>query len=163
LQRVCKLPQRFTEHLKSRGKKMIHELVYYSIANRDLTAADITDILNHSRRYNKENNITGCLLYYHNEFIQFLEGDSKSVKELYANITKDKRHSNIVLITEAEAEERLFNSWTMAFHTVNNQDINNIERTLFINNFLSFADFIDKPTMAIKLFLYHTKEMLLEK
>jgi hypothetical protein len=78
---------------------MIHELVYYSIANRDLTEANITDILNHSRRFNKDNNITGCLLFYNNEFIQFLEGDSKSVKDLYANIAKDKRHSNIVLLT----------------------------------------------------------------
>ena len=100
---------------------------------------------------------------YNNEFIQFLEGDSKSVKDLYANIAKDKRHSNIVLLTEADAEERIFKTWTMAFHSVNTMDIANFEKDLFVNNFLTFAAFIENPTMAVKIFRYQAKEMLWQK
>lgn len=136
------------------------ELIYRSVAVDHITRTDITDILNTARDFNEKNNITGCLLYHNGEFVQILEGDKKTVQDLYANIEKDKRHMHVLLLAEDEKKERMFKNWSMAFHEFNPDDIENIKKTLFVDNFTSIAKFSEKPTYAIKLFWYIAKQIL---
>lgn len=68
----------------------MYELIYYSTANPTLNANDISNILKTSRDFNLKNDITGCLLYYNNEFIQILEGDRMAIKKLYATLNRMK-------------------------------------------------------------------------
>lgn len=84
----------------------MYELLYCSSASQDLTPNDITDILEISRKCNSEREITGCLLYYEKQFIQIIEGDKQLIKDLFANIEKDIRHENVILLGENKKEKR---------------------------------------------------------
>ena len=55
------------------------ELIYRSIAVPNISDAGINAMLKTLRKFNSENNITGCLLFYNNEFIQILEGEEKTI------------------------------------------------------------------------------------
>lgn len=125
------------------------ELVYCSKAKPGLTREDISNILETAREFNSKNNITGCLLFHNEEFIQVLEGERNVVEELYSNIVKDERHFSAYLIASEEKQDRIFTKWSMAFHEFNREDI---ERRDFVNNFTSFADLAEKPTDAVELF-----------
>ena len=138
------------------------ELIYRSIARPAITAADIENILNTSRDFNAKNNITGCLLFHNNEFIQILEADKQIVKELYAKIEKDQRHTDVILLDENEKEQRIFPGWSMAYYDLNSNNINESDRLLFINNFIITADITEKPTHAVKLF-WHIAKLLVEE
>ena len=134
------------------------ELLYCSSARQDLTDDDITDILNTSRIWNFTHNITGCLLYYDKRFIQIIEGDKKSVKQLFQNIQKDPRHENITLLKENVKEERFFDHWSMAFEQLSRKDMENIDKVLMIDNFITFNALDYKLTKAMKLFCALAKE-----
>lgn len=136
------------------------ELIYRSIADKNITPTDVSNILNTARSFNEENSITGCLIFYDGEFIQILEGNQKLVKDLFANIEKDKRHNNVMLIAEGEKEERMFSNWTMAFHEFTNKDVKNINQALAIDNFISISKLTEKPTYAVELFWYMAKQLL---
>ena len=138
----------------------MYELIYSSLASRKLSTDDITDILKLARDFNSKNNISGCLLYHNQEFIQILEGDKKIVKDLYANIGNDDRHTNIILIAEGEKEERTFNDWNMAYHKLSDDDVQNMSRELFIDNFIAFSEMAKKPTFAMILFWNLAKQLL---
>lgn len=140
----------------------MYELIYCSNANKNLTAEDISTILKTAQDFNLKNGITGCLLYHNNEFLQILEGDTKTIRALYANIEKDKRHSNVILLAESEKDERIFENWSMAYHEINNSDIKNINQTLFIDNFIALSELSKKPTHAVKLFWHMAKQILEE-
>ena len=132
------------------------ELVYYSQANADLSSEDVSKILKNSRQFNSENNITGCLLYYNNEFLQILEGEKKNVLDLFAVIKKDKRHSNVLVLGEAKKDKRIFSDWHMAFHKF---DSHAEEENHFRSNIAAFSEMADKPTHVIDLFWTMAKHM----
>lgn len=130
----------------------MYELLYCSSASPDLTADDISDILKTSREWNSHHEITGCLLYYNNQFIQIIEGEKQSVKNLYANIEKDSRHQHIILLAENQKDERFFKNWSMAFKELSESDMENIDKVLFVNNFITFISLEYKLTKAAKMF-----------
>ena len=131
---------------------MLYELLYCSSASQGLTPDDITDILNISRKCNSEREITGCLLHYEKQFIQIIEGDKQLIKGLFANIEKDIRHNNIILLGENEKEKRFFNHWSMAFKKLSLIDMENIDEVLKVNNFVIYNALDYKMTKAMKLF-----------
>lgn len=138
----------------------MYELIYRSQARQDLTANDISDILEKARKFNSKNKITGCLLYHNNEFIQILEGEKETLHNLYKNIEKDPRHINVILLAEAEKQDRIFPNWSMAYHEIKTEDNININKLLFVNNFITLSELIAKPTRATKLFWYMAKQLL---
>ena len=138
----------------------MYELVYTSKASPDTTPEDIENILNKARTFNEKYNITGCLLYYNKEFIQILEGDRKVVRGLYKRISKDARHIDSMLITEGHKEERAFKDWSMAFHELNADDVNDMARELFKTNFIAFSEMAQKPTFPVIMFWNTARELL---
>lgn len=141
----------------------MYELIYRSIADPKITNLDIKAILNTSRKFNSENNITGCLLFHNKEFIQILEGDEKKVNDLYASIEQDKRHSNVRLVLSSKKESRMFSSWSMAYHELENNDIDTINKLLFEDNIKTFAELTEDRSEAVKLFWYMAKQLMKEK
>lgn len=136
----------------------MYELLYCSFANEDLTANDITDILKTSHKWNSLHGITGSLLYYDNQFIQIIEGEKQEVKDLYCKIQNDIRHKNVVLLGENEKKNRFFDTWSMAFKELSLSDMDNIDKVLSINNFITYNSFDYKLTKAMKLFCTLAKE-----
>lgn len=97
-----------------------YQLVYYSEASRDFSADDLIDLLKVSIKNNTAAGITGCLLYGNRKFIQLLEGPREEVLKLYERISNDKRHVNIMKVTEMSVNEKLFPKWAMGFHKMDN-------------------------------------------
>lgn len=138
----------------------MYELVYRSVAKTNISANDIMEILETSRDFNSKNEVSGCLLFHNDEFIQILEGEKKVVLQLFEKIQKDSRHSNILLLSKADKEERIFENWSMAYHELNENDSINIEQLLFVNNFITLSELIEKPTQASRLFWLMAKQLL---
>jgi hypothetical protein len=95
----------------------MHILFYSSVATREVSDAEIVNILNVSRKKNSQNNITGILVYQKKtrEFMQILEGEKEAVFNLLDTIENDQRHTSIHLVFDEEINERYFDNWSMAF------------------------------------------------
>ena len=138
----------------------MYELVYCSIANPNLKEKDIFNILEKAHNFNLKKSITGCLLFHNNEFIEILEGDKSVLHNLIEEIKKDVRHTSVMVLAENKIEKRVFDKWITAHHKVENDDIVNVDRLIFINNFLTLSELIPKPTHASRVFWYMVKQLL---
>ncbi|TAI46659.1 BLUF domain-containing protein [Flagellimonas allohymeniacidonis] len=90
-------------------------LVYRSTASPSFKKSQITEMLEKARVLNQERDITGCLLYYHGEFLQYLEGNQIKVLSLFDRIKTDPRHTNVEVLSNAEIKKREFHKWEMAY------------------------------------------------
>ena len=97
--------------------------VIYVSEKTDFSDNSLTNIFDTSEKNNPEKGITGCLLIGSNSYLQFLEGPSLAVEELYSKIKIDSRHKNIKTLHEQNVEERLFASWSMKFAPFNNLEL----------------------------------------
>jgi len=138
----------------------MYEIIYCSTAKPNLEDEDVANILEKARKHNAEHEITGCMLLHNNEFIQILEGDKKTLKGLIHKIERDTRHSNMMVLAENEIENRIFDKWSMAYHKIENDDVVDINKLIFVNNFLTLSELIAKPTHASRVFWYMAKQLL---
>ncbi|SIS89160.1 Sensors of blue-light using FAD [Zobellia uliginosa] len=99
-------------------------LVYTSIANIDFGTHEIQKLLERARDFNKRNHITGCLLFYKDRFVQYLEGEETVVRELFERIKKDSRNREVTLLSESKIQNREFDSWSMAFEHLKAENSN---------------------------------------
>lgn len=102
---------------------MLYELIYRSTAKSNLTEQDFKEILKTARGFNASNNITGCLLYHEGQFLQLLEGEFQVLLNLYDRIKRDPRHRDFLLLHMKETQSRVYQNWTMAFKSLNNNDL----------------------------------------
>lgn len=93
----------------------IFHLVYISQAADDLSYTDIRNILDVSRVHNTQAGITGVLILREGYFLQVLEGDEASIKDLVSRIEKDRRNSSLKVLIQDRGEQRIFAEWSMAF------------------------------------------------
>ena len=100
---------------------MTYQLTYISEPFPWINIEDINDILQISRTFNAENQLTGCLIYTKKLFMQILEGDQEIIEGLYERIEKDRRHFNVELINTQHVDERVFSKWTMAYLNLKEQ------------------------------------------
>lgn len=138
----------------------MYELIYCSIANPNLEEKDIFNILQKARDSNSKKGITGCLLFHDNKFIQILQGDKKNLQNLIEEIKKDVRHNSVMVLAENKIANRVFDKWSMAYHKVENNDVINLDRLIFVNNLLTLSELISKPTHASRVFWYMAKQLL---
>ena len=123
-----------------------------------MTPENISALLLKSKTYNQANAITGCLLYYGDEFIQLIEGDQKTVQDLYQRIIKDQRHTDIIFLGENQITERTFSDWNMAY--LNSAQNNEFDKPLFVRNMLTLSQMISGKTRGTKAFWYMAKQLL---
>ncbi len=93
----------------------LHEIIYVSLASRELTAEELAQLLDKARAHNAANGITGMMLYHRREFLQLLEGEQAVVQALYDRIAADPRHQQLRKIWDGPIRERGFPDWGMAF------------------------------------------------
>lgn len=106
---------------------MDHCIVYFSFSVKPFSEADITAILDQSRRYNTEHNLSGMLLYLNGSVIQVLEGKQDVVDLLYSRIKQDSRHRDVTQVFSRPILRRLFSQWSMGYETVTLQELDNIK------------------------------------
>ena len=102
---------------------MLVRLIYASHAARLIEPKDIESILDASRIYNVQHDITGLLCQGNSRFIQYIEGHRNRINELYAKIIHDERHQDIILLDYAPIDIRSFKEWSMGFLNVTNKRI----------------------------------------
>jgi hypothetical protein len=90
-------------------------------------------LLQNAREKNKRLDITGMLLHIEGSFIQYIEGEEVSVKELFKAIEKDSRLAAIKVIDSGNAKNRIFINWEMAYENFNINTINHIEKIDYPN------------------------------
>lgn len=98
------------------------QLIYVSSAATEYDADELDRILESSVRRNRNDGITGMLLYSRGTFLQVLEGEESSVDKTYARIAEDPRHKDICLIEREPVASRSFSSWHMGFRRITSAD-----------------------------------------
>jgi len=90
-------------------------LIYASTSTEALSADRLSDILRVSRQNNEGVGVTGMLLHIDGSFFQVLEGPGTRVEEVFARISDDPRHQNVVTIIRERIHRRAFGEWSMGF------------------------------------------------
>lgn len=117
-------------------------LIYISSAVTEPNDTELDAILESAVRHNKQQNITGMLLYAGGKFLQIIEGEKTDIDEAFNRIEQDSRHQNIIVLERAEIPMRSFEQWHMGFHRLTANDA--IERP-------GFAPFFEKGFNAEKI------------
>jgi hypothetical protein len=92
---------------------MLVRLMYASRASETVRPDALNAILKKSTLNNPAVGVTGVLCFSGEVFLQVLEGGRSQVSKLYNRITQDPRHSDVVLLSYEEIEERSFAGWAM--------------------------------------------------
>src|ERR1700683_2215540 len=90
--------------------------IYVSTANKLFSDQELAELLEQSRKANRDKGITGLLLYKDGCFMQFLEGAREDVLFLLNKIKVDPRHHGVIVVLQDEHGVREFSDWAMAFH-----------------------------------------------
>jgi hypothetical protein len=108
-------------------------LLYCSKVSDQNNVQEVIDSLEHidkcAQIHNAANNITGYLLYMDGYFIQYLEGNSELIKNLYLKICLDPRHKLISLLSYTDINKRAFQNWQKVF-SLNKHDVSDIPQAL---------------------------------
>jgi len=100
---------------------MIKTICYISDALEHESLNNIEKIYEKAKANNFKNNITGILIYKNQNFLQVLEGDSKTVDSTFAKIAYDARHHNIFKVINTSIEGRIFEDYNFGFTIINNK------------------------------------------
>ena len=92
---------------------MLVRLMYASRAAETVRPETLNAILKQSTGNNPGVGITGVLCFSGDIFLQVLEGGRSQVSKLYNRIAQDPRHSEVVLLSYEEIDERSFSGWAM--------------------------------------------------
>lgn len=103
---------------------MLKAIFYSSRKSDDLKVSDIEDLITHSIENNSKKDITGLLIEYKTNFLQYLEGPENAVYDLYNKIKKDQRHYDVILVQDLEIEKRIFPKWNMLFKHLEKNSLN---------------------------------------
>ncbi|WP_157647133.1 BLUF domain-containing protein [Actinomycetospora chiangmaiensis] len=96
--------------------EQVFRLVYRSrtTMGSENRPAELEEIFEVSRRKNHDRRLSGALLVWQDTFVQVLEGDEATVRELYATIDADQRHEKVETLDEGVVSARAFGQWAMA-------------------------------------------------
>ena len=133
----------------------MYQLNYRSIARPGLTLEDLDQILETAMSFNQKRNITGCLIYHQQSFVQILEGDKNDILEIYEKIKADERHRNVTLLWDNHTQKRFFEEWSMAFYNPNSKDMQQ-----FVNNMLLLSEFSNKSSGSLYSFWETVRRIL---
>ena len=96
----------------------MYTIIYKSTMSSGLTHNDIRSLLYYARSFNHENNISGCIFYGNQQFLQLIEGHQEVIVSLYKRIKNDNRHHSIQLLYDSTTQEKMFKDWNMVFFNV---------------------------------------------
>lgn len=92
----------------------LHEVIYVSRRAPWVTDQIIVDeIVLPAGMKNRRLDITGCLWFSNDRFLQIIEGPKTPVGQVFEAIQNDDRHQDIVTISSAPLAARSFSRWGM--------------------------------------------------
>jgi hypothetical protein len=96
-------------------ENLIH-VIYLSAASPDISEHDTVEFLNAARKANRQNDVSGLMLYMSGCFLLLLEGEAAKVDIASSAIFSDERSMRMIL--REPIAEREFPEWIMGFETV---------------------------------------------
>lgn len=111
--RIRQLPAHESGIGEDQGNHPFFQLAYTSTATDSMEEDDLQKILRKARSKNENLDITGLLLHAHGYFLQVLEGPESKVRDLYATIREDSRHTHVETLHSTQVAERTFPEWKM--------------------------------------------------
>lgn len=90
-------------------------LVYRSLTLPTLTKPAMRDIVERAQQKNRNNGISGFLVWKNSTVVQALLGSRQSVENLFAAIAADKRHTSVTKLFSEIDERAKFPDWSMQF------------------------------------------------
>jgi hypothetical protein len=134
--------------------------VYVSAAVDPFSASELVHLLDTARRNNAALGVTGMLLYKDGNFMQVLEGDEATVRNVYAKIERDPRHRGLLTLLQGTTEERQFADWSMAFRDLDAPEAGAIPGySEFLNTPLTGSEFVADPSRCQKLLAVFKRTM----
>ncbi len=103
------------------------QILYISSATNPMSTEQLLILLNQCIANNKNNGVTGMLLYGNATFMQALEGEENVIDEIYVKIQNDLRHTNIKLLHRKTIQRRQYSDWTMGFKRVSDKEFQKME------------------------------------
>lgn len=92
----------------------LYEVIYVSQRAPGVTDhVIIDDIVLPAGLKNRSLDISGCLWFSSDRFLQILEGPKAAVQDVYAKILRDDRHSEIRTLSSTYLSHRSFKRWGM--------------------------------------------------
>ena len=110
-------------------------LIYTSLAVGRPNQQDLEELLEQSRQRNKRQNITGMLLFKSGVYLQVLEGDENDVHEIFSDIEKDPRNTQVTKLLDEKIVRRDFPNWSMGFKRLDDSIENEAYNDVFDGNF----------------------------
>jgi hypothetical protein len=106
----------------------LEHLIYASVATQKFEASQLADLLQKARSANERRGLTGMLLHTDSDgsFFQVLEGEPRSIDQLFERILVDKRHSHLTTIIREPIVRRSFDEWTMGFSSVSPETLTEV-------------------------------------
>ena len=98
--------------------KSLISLIYASRSTEYFHEHEIPDLLQQVRVANAKQEITGMLLYICGSFLQVLEGQPEMIDAVFSRMLRDRRHTQLTLISRESILERAFEGWTMMHKTL---------------------------------------------
>ncbi len=133
--------------------KSYHSLCYVSSAKESLPSIDLEHLFHVNKRNNTELNISGILIYNNGNFLQILEGEEHKINTLFAKISDDSRHSNIIKLIHSPIDERIFDDYESGFIVV--EDSKNLYQLKSYLDWIKEAELItvDKVIRIVENFI----------
>src|ERR1700728_778113 len=94
---------------------LIH-VIYLGAASPDLSEHDTVKYLNEARKANRQNDVSGMMLYVGGCLLLLLEGEAAKVDAASRAVSSDEREMRMIL--REPISEREFPEWIMGFETV---------------------------------------------
>jgi Sensors of blue-light using FAD len=109
---------------------LIH-VIYLGAASPELPEHDTVKFLNEVRKANRQNDISGMMLYVGGCLLLLLEGTAADIDSASRTISADERKLRMIL--REPIPEREFPEWTMGFETIEPLEAGRLlgERLLF--------------------------------
>jgi len=88
-------------------------MIYKSRSSAQMTLELVREIATPSEIRNEQAGLTGVLLATQTHFLQVIEGTFEEVNRVFQRICRDDRHYDLMLISFAVIDARLFGGWGM--------------------------------------------------
>ncbi|TDQ33355.1 BLUF domain-containing protein [Zeaxanthinibacter enoshimensis] len=118
---------------------MIHAVIYISKADPGFSKGEVKEMLLKAKSYNRTHEITGCILYHKQQFLQLIEGAEKDVRELYRKLVEDNRHHEVTTLFDESSGTRIFPNWAMAFYEFEEEEDSTAHTRLQLDQILEQA------------------------
>ncbi len=108
----------------------------------DFKNETLKSMLSKYRKNNKQNLITGILLYIDGNFLQVLEGEKQNVQLLFEKIKLDIHHHQVITLFDASVNRFQFKDWSMGFARTDYDQLKKITKIedFCSQNFLEYTD-----------------------